>query len=437
MRAIVLVDGEHYPPVTIQGIEAVRGRGYDVVAAVMLGGVEKLKGALTLGDLPVVVADTQAQALTEAVDRYEPNVVVDLSDAPVVDLRARSLLASMAMARDIAYHGAGFALEAPSRPRLSRPPTIAVIGTGKRTGKTAVSAALARRAKERGIAPVVVAMGRGGPAEPVVVRGDELPPSPETLLALADAGEHAASDVYEDAVVAGVMAVGARRAGAGLSGEPYAHTVHEAIEVANGLPADLLILEGSGTAIPPAHADGTVLVAGGGTPAGEILYGLGPYRVLIADLVVVTMAEEPVLSTETLSALHSLITGSARDVPLVRTVFRPTPTGPVKDRRIYLATTAPRAVADRLREHLTTVHGASVAGITHALSDRSRLTEDLAEAEGSYEVLLTEVKAAAIDVAVRAARRAGADVVFADNVPLGIDADLVRAFDDLLDGVIR
>lgn len=398
----------------------------------MLGGSEKLTGALTLGDLPLLSDPDRYRALRQAIATYDPSVVVDLSDAPVVDLRSRSILASTALSLGVAYHGADFRFDVPDRPRRARTPSIAVIGTGKRTGKTAISAALARHAVAMGRTPVIVAMGRGGPAEPIVVRGDRERPTPEWLLAIADRGEHAASDVYEDAVVAGVMAVGARRAGAGLAGAPFSHTVHEAVDVADALGGDLLILEGSGTAIPPVAADATLLVAGGGTHWTEVAMGLGPYRRLIADGVVVTMAEEPVLAAETLSVLTSPIPGQARSAPLVTTVFRPNPITPVESRTVFVATTAPIAVGDRLRHHLEQVHGATVVGISHALSDRPTLAKDLDLAEGTYDVLLTEVKAAAIDVAVRAAKRAGARVVFYDNVPVSLDGDLATLFDALL-----
>jgi cyclic 2,3-diphosphoglycerate synthetase len=68
--------------------------------------------------------------------------------------------------------------------------------------------------------------------------------------------------------------------------------------------------------------------------------------------------------------------------------------------------------------------------MTHRLSDRPGLARECAQAEGTYEVLLTELKAAAIDVAARAAVDAGASVVFSDNVPLPVDGDdLDAAFD--------
>lgn len=425
-RALVLVDGEHYPPVLLDALEQVEARGYHAVAAVFLGGGEKLAGPLELGTLPIVDGPTQREALERAIAGYQPEVVVDLSDAPVVDQRARFLLASVALARGVAYHGADFRLDPPPRPLLTTRPAVAVIGTGKRTGKTALGAALARRAAATGRRPVIVAMGRGGPAEPVVTRA---PPTPAVLLELARRGEHAATDAYEDAVVARVTTVGARRAGAGLAGAPFSHTVAEAVRAADATDPSLVILEGSGTAIPPAAVGATVLAVGAATPASEIAWGLGPYRLLLADLVCVTMAEEPILSGETLAALTSQIHELSRDVPIVRTVFRPTPVGSVAGKKVFFATTAPTAVGQALIRHLEEVHGATVVGCTHRLADRSGLLEELTKAEGTYEVLLTEIKAAAIDVAARAATEVGADVVFCDNLPVATEGDLEGAFD--------
>ena len=79
-------------------------------------------------------------------------------------------------------------------------PTLAVIGSGKRTGKTALAGHWARLLAAHD--PVIVCMGRGGPAEPLLAEPDT---SLDDLLALADAGRHAASDYLEDAVLAGVQ----------------------------------------------------------------------------------------------------------------------------------------------------------------------------------------------------------------------------------------
>ena len=431
-RALALVDGEHYPPVILDALAKVASNA-DVVAAVMLGGGEKLSGPMALGDLPIVEGRSQREALEAALERFGPDVVIDLSDAPVIDARARNLLIAVSAARGATYRAGGSTFEQPWTVHRPSVPTIAVIGTGKRTGKTAVSAALARHIAASGARPVIVAMGRGGPDKPLVTRGDVERPTVDGLIALADRGEHAASDTYEDAVVAGVTTVGARRAGSGMLGDPAFDTVGEAIGVAENEDPDVLILEGSGTAIPPARADAVVLVVGGATAPEEMFSPLGYLRLLIADLALVTMAEEPVLSTETLSALSSSVTELARDVPVVRTVFRPAPVGSVAGKKIFFATTAPETAGRSMRTHLEEAHGAEVVGITHRLADRSRLSQELAAAEGMYEVLLTELKAAAIDVAARAARSAGAEVVFADNIPVAVEGDLPAAFDTVIE----
>ena len=64
---------------------------------------------------------------------------------------------------------------------------------------------------------IVVAMGRGGPPEPELIAGGARL-GPAELLAASRAGRHAASDCYEDAVLAGVTAIGCRRCGGGLAG---------------------------------------------------------------------------------------------------------------------------------------------------------------------------------------------------------------------------
>jgi cyclic 2,3-diphosphoglycerate synthetase len=431
-RALVLVDGEHYPPVILDALATVASDA-DVVAAVMLGGGEKLSGPMVLGDLPIIEGPSQREALEAALESFEPDVVIDLSDAPVINARARNLLIAVSAARGVTYRAGGSTFEQPWTAQRPSVPTIAVIGTGKRTGKTAVSAALARHIAATGARPVIVAMGRGGPDKPLVTRGDVERPTVEDLIALAERGEHAASDTYEDAIVAGVTTVGARRAGSGVLGEPAFDTVTEAIAVAEGEDPDIVILEGSGTAIPPTRADAVLLVVGGAAAPEEMFTPLGFLRLLIADLALVTMAEEPVLSTETLSALSSSVTELARDVPVVRTVFRPAPVGSVVGKRVFFATTAPETAGRSMRTHLEEAHGAEVVGITHRLADRSRLSQELAAAEGTYEVLLTELKAAAVDVAARMARSAGADVVFADNIPEAVDGDLGAAFDSIVE----
>ena len=84
--------------------------------------------------------------------------------------RARLRLASLALHLGLAYEAPGMRLE-PPRLRaagLSRARPSPVIGTAKRTGKTAVAGHWAGLMRDAGLDPVMVCMGRGGPAEPRV-----------------------------------------------------------------------------------------------------------------------------------------------------------------------------------------------------------------------------------------------------------------------------
>jgi cyclic 2,3-diphosphoglycerate synthase len=386
----------------------------------MAGGGEKLPpgGVPVVGEVPVRSGKDPRPLLARLIAETSPEAVFDLSDEPVMDYRRRHELAAVALASGVPYMGPDFSFTPPPFPFLCEQPSIAVVGTGKRSGKTAVAAFAARVLKEAGKSPVMVAMGRGGPPEPEVVRGDEVVLGPRDLLAMADAGRHAASDYVEDALLARVPTVGCRRCGGGL---------------ANQLAGDVILLEGSGAAFPPVHADVTGLVIPASIPAEHLAGYMGPYRMLLADFAVVTMCEYPFGSPSRISAIVSAFRSAFRsvgtrrenggEVQVVRTVFRPTPTRSVEGADAFVTTTAPEAAADSIRFHLEEQHGCRVVGIAHSLSDRERLEKDLGAITGNADLLLCEIKAAGIDVATRRALDAGLDVVYMDNVPVGVEGD--------------
>lgn len=419
-------------------LEGVEKRGDEVAAAVLVGGQEKLpaSGPPVYGRFRVISAPDPRTGLDDAIRELRPDAILDLSDEPVLDYRRRFDLIAVALFRGVRYEGADFRLDPPPLPRLCAAPSIAIVGTGKRTGKTAVSAFAARTLAARGDRPVVVAMGRGGPEEPEVLRGDEITLRPADLLALADAGKHAASDYIEDALLARVRTVGCRRCGGGLAGAVGVSNVARGVEIANRLAASILLLEGSGSALPPVAADVTGLVVPASIPSEYLDGYLGPYRLLLADFVVITMAEEPFASPSQVSSITARVRtawrpAGAEDVGgrrVIRTVFRPSPTRPIEGAAVFVATTASEAAGDAIKEHLERVHGCRVVGISHSLSDRTRLEGDLSGVESSrVNVLLCEIKAAGIDTATRYALERGLEVVYMDNVPHGIDGDDVTA----------
>ncbi|MEA2703855.1 MAG: cyclic 2,3-diphosphoglycerate synthase [Actinomycetota bacterium] len=442
MKVLVLVDGEHYPPVVRATIEQLPARlaGAEVVGAALLGGGEKLPINLS-GDLaddlglgiPVVRGDGCEAALAEGLRRFRPELVVDLSDEPVLDSRQRMGLAARSLAAGVAYLGADFRFDPPPRPRVATKPSVAVIGTGKRTGKTALSASLARLLAGRGTPPVVVAMGRGGPPEPELVDPATFDLTPAGLAALAASGRHAASDHLEDALMAGVVTVGTRRCGGGLAGAPFDSTFVAGVELADGRSETLLVLEGSGSSIPPVHADATICAVPA-TADPELVTGyLGAYRLLLSDLIVVTMGEP---SSAELGAgapkgpdfLEECVRRLVPGVPVVQTVLRPFPLEPVSGQRVFYVTTAPASANEVLVDHLEQQHGCSVVGSSHHLANRPALASDL-ETAPDAEVMLVELKAAAMDLAARIALERGMRITFCDNRVVSTGGD--GTFDDL------
>jgi cyclic 2,3-diphosphoglycerate synthetase len=388
-RALVVIDGEHYAPVVR---DAIAGLPYDVIGAWFAGGTEKLRGGEEYG---VPLLEELEQGFADA------EVVVDLSDEPVLGPRERFLLASRALAAGLRYEGADFRFE-PPRYEPFPLPSLAVIGTGKRVGKTAVTGHVARLlARDRDV--VVVAMGRGGPPEPELAA---VQPTLASLLDLSRAGHHAASDYLETAALTGVVTVGCRRAGGGLAGAVMTSNVAAGAALAAEREPDVVVFDGSGAAIPPVQTDARILVSGTGhDPAAY----LNPYRVLVSDLVVLVGGGD-------VSAVREL-----KRVPVLTADLRLRPVTPLRGRRVAVFTTGP-AVTEGL--------DAEIVSVSRNLANRALLADDLARTDA--DVFLVEIKAAAIDLVAEAAVKRGAEVVFAENEVLcpGLDEavlGLVRA----------
>jgi cyclic 2,3-diphosphoglycerate synthetase len=378
--ALVVIDGEHYPPVVR---DAIAELPYEVVGAWLAGGTEKLRGDIEYG---VPLLESLDDGFSDA------EVVVDLSDEPVLGPRERLMLASRVLAAGLRYEGADFQFTPP--PYASFPlPSLAVIGTGKRVGKTAVTGHVARLlARDRDV--VVVAMGRGGPAEPQIAA---VQPTLESLLDLSRAGHHAASDYLETAALTGVVTIGCRRAGGGLAGAVTTSNVLQGAALAVEREPDVVVFDGSGAAIPPVDVDVRILVSGRGH---DPLAYLNPYRVLVSDLVVLVGGGD-------VGAIRAL-----KKMPVLEAELRLRPILPLAGRRVAVFTTG-AAPTDHL--------DGEVVSVSRNLADRARLAEDLERTDA--DVYLVEIKAAAIDLVAVAAQARGMEVVFAENEVVSPELD--------------
>ena len=343
MKAVAIVDGEHYPAVVR---DALAELPYAFVAVRFVGGTEKLRGAPDYG-VPVVDGVPDVDVAIDLTDERRPEVIADF------------------LAAGISVVGADFRFDPPPLHPFELP-SIAVIGTGKRVGKTAVSAHVARLLSRDGRRVVCVAMGRGGPSEPELVTA---PPSLDDLVARSRAGQHAASDYLELAALTGVATVGCRRAGGGSAGAPFLSNVVEGARLAASLEPDVVVFDGSGAAIPPIATTARILV------------GRDPFRERISDIV------------------------------LDELQLRLAPAEPLEGRvAVFTAGPAPTGHLD-----------ADIVHVSHNLARRDVLQKELARVEA--DTYLVELKAAAIDVVAEHAVAHGVRVVLAGNevVAEGLD----------------
>ena len=439
MRALFLIDGEHYPPVVTSAMESVEeSLGARGVAAAFLGGTEKLKGGTDYG-VPLVKAKDPVSTVEKALREYEVEVVVDLSDEPVVGYRERMRIASLVLAAGATYKGSDFDFRPPEYHEVSAKPSLAVIGTGKRVGKTAGSGYFARLLSKNGFAPGVVSMGRGGPPEPEVIRGDEMEVGSGYLLEALGKGAHAASDYYETAALSRVVTVGCRRCGGGLAGEPFVSNVLEGAKLANELSTKVTLFDGSGAAVPPVAVGGRILVAGAHQDPEYVSGFLGAYRLLISNLLLLTMSEEPMAGEEKVRGIIEAVGEVRPDLRVIPVVFRPRPVGEVWGLKVAYVSTAPGAVLDKLCKHLEEGYGCEVVAASGSLSDRRRLDLELEEMRGlGVEAYLTEIKAAAVDVITRRGAEEGKPVFYCDNDPViatGLAAGEEGSLDEALLGL--
>jgi cyclic 2,3-diphosphoglycerate synthetase len=190
----------------------------------------------------------------------------------------------------------------------------------------------------------------------------------------------------------------------------YTSNVEEGARIAAGLERELTIFDGSGAAFPPVATDARIAVVGGHQDPRVVGGYLNTYRLRLADLVLVTMAEE---GTGWETVRDAVLESTRPAVRVVPTVLRPRPQRDIRSRSTAYFSTAPAQAHPILAGHLAQQHGANVVHVSGNLSDRSALRAELPGVEA--DVYLVELKAAAIDVVAEHALSAGGEVVLAAN----------------------
>lgn len=447
-KILCLVDGEHYLPVTKDAIDSLNeSDDINVKAAVFIGGTEKLRddnqdSYTEILGVPVQFAKGKGipyELIVEMIHEYDVDAVMDLSDEPILDYPKRFNIASKVLKEEVSYMGPDFEFKPLTQHDILEKPSLKILGTGKRIGKTAVSGFVSRLIDKNGYEPCVVAMGRGGPKEPEIVHGDELEISPEFLLEQSEKGVHAASDHWEDALMSRILTIGCRRCGGGMAGEVFKTNMKKGAQLANEVDSKFVIFEGSGAAIPPIKTDKNIVLIGANQPLNNIVKYFGPYRISFGDLIILTMCEEPMANSEKIKYIEDFVKEINPDAKVISTVFRPKPLGDISGKKVLFATTAPESVKDKLVEYLETNYDCKVVGTTSHLSNRPLLKKDIDKYVDEADIMLTELKAAAVDVATKDSIEAGLEVAYCDNIPIPLDytyPDLSKSVLDVVNSAI-
>jgi cyclic 2,3-diphosphoglycerate synthetase len=263
-------------------------------------------------------------------------------------------------------------------------------------------------------------LGRGGHTVPRIIKGSEIEITPEYLLSISRSGMHASSDYIEDALFSRVDTVGARRCGGGFGGKFFLSNIAAGVKLCESLNPEITLIEGSGASVPPVMADRQVCVIGANQSWESIVGYLGLYRILTSDMIFLTMCEEPFADSQKIDFLVQEIRKAKPDIKIVKSVFRPEPLYSIRDKKVFLVLTASSLIEEKISRYLEKEYGCKVVKASFNLANRQKLKVELEGFDG-YDVLLTELKAASVDMVTEHAFRAGKEINYMNNIPVIIE----------------
>lgn len=419
-----LVDGEHYLSNLKESLAEI-GKKYAIKYLIFIGGTEKIGTPDDVKKaLPYKVFFASDKNLPDCakiggiLKKNPVKMVLDLSDEPIMDYMTRFDVACRILKEGIIYRGSDFKFEPLNFKKILKKKSVAIWGTGKRVGKTSIGGFVGRVFKKAGLKPAIITLSRGGPTKPIIVRGDKIKIDMKYLLDIDKKGMHASSDCFEDALTAQVATFGCRRCGGGFAGKAMVTVVEKGARMAQ--KADFVksvILEGSGATIPEIKTDKIILVVDISQPT-EILEGyMTPLRFLYADLIILNMCEDFMADQVKISNIIKRIRSINPKVRIATTVLRPQPFGSIKNKNVFFASTAPNEALPLLKKYMEDKFGCKVKAISNNLSVRPLLIKELKALKG-VDIVVTELKAAAIAVVAKEAKKIGLDTVLMDNIPV-------------------
>jgi cyclic 2,3-diphosphoglycerate synthetase len=176
-------------------------------------------------------------------------------------------------------------------------------------------------------------------------------------------------------------------------------------------------VEGSGASVPPVLADLQICVIGANQSWESIIGYLGLYRILTSDMVFLTMCEEPFADSQKIDFLIQEIRKAKPGIKIIKSVFRPEPLYSLNNKKVFLVLTASSLIEEKISRYLEKEYGCKVVKASFNLANRQKLKVELEEFD-NYDVLLTELKAASVDMVTEHAYRAGKEINYMNNIPV-------------------
>lgn len=245
MEAIVLCDVKFGAgPIQAAIDYLVVEKRYRIVGAAIIA--EKVPDGFSL-DVPFVAEAKAAAAVRRAAAEFAPRAVVDVTEAGMAE---RFSWANEALQLGLEVHGADFRMWPPVF-KAGRIPTVTFAGAGAAVGKTAAIVHFLAQLKGKCRAAAVV-LELGGPSYAEIVEPLEPASASARLLSYHRDGRRVGGDHFLIAAAAGIPAVGCSFAGTGLTGVPLNSLLGDAVVFASEAGGELMVVEGSGGAMPPA-----------------------------------------------------------------------------------------------------------------------------------------------------------------------------------------
>jgi hypothetical protein len=216
---------------------------YRIVGAALVG--KAVPDDFSL-DVPYVTEAEAAAGVRRAAAEFKPRAIVDVTEAGLAE---RFAWANEALQLGLEVHGADFRLWPPVL-KGGTVPTVTFAGAGAAVGKTAAIIYFLERVKAKYKTAAVV-LDLGGPPYPEVVEPGEAASAAARLLSYHRDGRNVGGDHYLLAAATGVPAVGCSFAGTGLTGVPLNSLLGDAFVYAAERGGELVVVEGSGGAMPP------------------------------------------------------------------------------------------------------------------------------------------------------------------------------------------